>query len=374
MAEAWKATWAVSIDGRDISSRLNPYLMSIEISDKDGSTSDTCAFVLDDTTAQIWLPRDGGLVAVALEGIDVFKGTIDGIQSTGARGQGRIITVNARGFDSRGKVKSPLDFHMDNVDLQTFLNSAAKRAGLSGIVVDPAFGAIVRDYWSADSESFLHLTERLSREFGATFKVQGDQAVFARRGSGLTPSGKPLPSMTATYGDNLIAWDISPFVGRPRGKKAKVRYLDRAAGAHKEVEVEIDSSAEESTVMAVNTAADQEAATTAAGGRKNDSQRKSGEGSVKVDLMPGARVEGSLAIRRARPGIDGAYRISGITHRLDRSGGSETDLELKQPGTGTGKDTRTPTFDWEKHKQQVATDRAIANAPAPGQPGSIQPI
>jgi len=472
--QAWKAEWSVSIDGRDISSRLNPYLESIEVVDKDGTSSDTCRLTLDDTEAQIKLPRAGGLIAVALEGIEVFRGTIDEIQSTGARGQGRVVTVSAKGFDSRGKVKAPLNFHRDDVSMQTFLDDAARRAGLARIVVDPAFGSIVRDYWSADGESFVHLGERLAREFGGTFKVRADRAVLARRGEGMTPSGQPMPSLTGTYGDNLISWDISPFVGRPRGKKARVKFYDRAKARYETREVEIEAteysptdqaaiqeaieqtgrsprpytpqelsiirqvydaagnpvgaltgavlgtirsafetltaeprtytavemaaikaafeapdetmtraySAEEMAIIrqafdapdAVLTptysAADGEAAESIAKGKKSDSQRKSGEGSAQLILTPQARVEGTFTIRGARPGIDGDYRIGGVTHRLDRSGGSTTELELKQPGKGAGADGR-PAGDFDREhfiQEQRAALESVRDQPDPGAP------
>ncbi len=473
--KAWSASWAVSIDGRDISSRLNPFLQSIEVTDKDGTSSDTCRLELDDTEAQIRLPRAGGLIAVALEGIEVFRGTIDEIQSTGARGQGRVVTVSAKGFDSRGKVKAPLDFHRDNVSLQTFLDDAAERAGLAKVVVDPAFGSIVRDYWSADGESFIHLLERLARELGGTPKVRGDRAVLARRGKGLSASGKPMPSLTGTWGDNLLSWDISPYVGRPRGKKARVKWFDHKAAKYEEKEVEIETSTEyspsdtarieaafndtgkapraftsqelsviqrafdvaadpvgalrESALSAVHSAfeavtaeprtytpeemaairaafdapdetmervysaeemaiikaafdapdvvltppyaaADAPTAEGVAQGKKTSSQRKSGEGSVHLILTPQARVEGTFTIRGARPGIDGDYRIGGVTHRLDRSGGSTTELELKQPGKGAGADGRPAgNFDREAFiQEQRAALESVRDQPDPGAP------
>lgn len=478
--DAWKTSWSVSLDGRDITSAMNPYVQSIDVTDKDGASSDSCSIVLDDTKGQIKLPRAGGLIVVRLEGTQVFKGTVDEINSTGARGQGRIITVSARGFDTAGKAKAPLDFHKDNATLQEFLNDAARRAGVSSVAVDPAFGNVRRDYWSADNESFVHLVERVAREFGGTFKLRADEAVLARRGTGMTPSGKPMDSLTATYGENLISWNISPFVGRPRGKKARAKFYDKKTARFETREVEIEATDNEADVVSINaavlraggdsqrvysademaavretfratgepearnyapwqlalanaslaspfgtlqrilaamgatsatgrayspedraaikatfdapsepaatgrtysaadmakikeafysrdvsqesiyTAADADGAMTIAGGKKSDSQRKSGEGSATVTLMPGARVEGTLIVKGARPGIDGPYRIGGVTHRLDRSGGAITELELKQPGSGVGTDNRTASnFDREKYIR----DQAVANA------------
>ena len=170
---AWSVSWSVTLDGANMTDRWNPYLTSIEVSDKDGTASDTANLTFDDSDGQCILPSNGGRVVIALEGMKVFEGTVDEVRSTGARGQGRLLTVSCKGFDSRGKVKEPQDFHKDDATLQAFMDDAAKRAGLKSVRIDPDFAQIRRDYWSADSESFIHLGERIARELGGTFKIQG---------------------------------------------------------------------------------------------------------------------------------------------------------------------------------------------------------
>lgn len=90
----------------------------------------------------------------------------------------------------------------------------------------------------------------------------------------------------------------------------------------------------DTTLGASYSAADVEGADVIAGGKKSDSQRKSGEGSVTVSLMPEVRGDGLLMVRGVRPGIDGAYGVSSVSHRLDRSSGGVTAIELKQPDSG----------------------------------------
>lgn len=368
--EAWTTEWAVSVDGRDLTSRMNPYLQSIEVTDKDGTASDTCSLALDDSKGQVKLPRAGGAISVSLDGVQVFRGTIDEINSTGGRSPGMLLTISAKGFDSRGPVKAPLDFHLDDATLQQFLDAAARRAGIDRVIVDPVYGDTRRDYWSADNESFVHLVERLAREYGGSFKIQNERAILMQRGAGVTPSGKPIPDLTVTRGPggNLLTWDISPFVGRHRGTKAKVKFYDRKTGRHETREAEIDTDGDgvpDATLGASFSAADADGADLVAKGKKSDSQRKSGEGSVTVILMPEVRVDGMLVVQGVRPGIDGAYRVSSVSHRLDRSSGGVTTIELKQPGKGTGAkgDTRKTGLEEEVDRY------AIANAPANQGPG-----
>jgi phage protein D len=347
---AWTVEWKVFVDGEDITSAMQPFLMKISISDKDGSASDTCSLELDDSGGQLKLPAEGAGVQVYLQGISAFTGKVDSVRSKGARGGGRTLSVGAKGFDAKGKVKEPQSHHMDDATLQQFLDKAAKGAGLTGVVIDPAFASIARDYWSANSESFLHLGQKLARELGGTFKIRGDKAVLAKRGEGLSAAGQPLPTVvgiapppTATTG-NVINWDIAPLEGRAKFARTKARYFDRASASFKEVEIETGIEAE-ATSEVRNAFADEDQAKAVAEGRKSNSEREGGQGSVELDLDVTAQAEGTFILTGARPGIDGSYRISGVDHKADRSGGATTRLEIKQPTAGAGKDDRQPSTD-----------------------------
>lgn len=337
-------SWKVTVDGKDCSDKMNPYLISIEVQAKDGKTGDTSNLTFDDSNAQIEMPPKGALVQITLRGLQVFEGYTDELRSSGARGAGRIITVTSKSFNSAGKVKQPQDFHIDDKTLGDFLKKAAENAGLT-ITVDPAFADIKRDYWGADNESLLHLGNRLAQEYGATFKIQGTKAVFAQRGTGKTPSGATLPIIEGIVSDgtdgNLLAWDIAPYIGRPRHSKARGKHYDRPSATWKKVDVPIGEEPDSMTTPA-HAHHDEDSATHSARGAKSHALRQAGDGSAKILLNPKAQVEGTFVIRGARPGIDGAYRIVGVTHTLNRSEGSLTTLELKQPGPDPERAPGTP--------------------------------
>lgn len=343
----WKVEWRVFVDGEDLTSAMRPYLMKITVSDKDGSASDTCSLDFDDSGGQLKLPAEGAAVRVFLQGSLVFEGKVDTVRSQGARGGGRTLSVGAKGFDAKGKAKEAQSHHMDDATLQQFLDRSAKNAGLKGIRLDPSFASITRDYWSASSESFLHLGQKIARELGGTFKIRGDQAVLAKRGQGLSPTGKPMPTVVGIASPpgqktgNVINWSIAPLTGRAKFSKSKVRYFDRPSASFKEIEVETGIDAD-ATDEARTTVADEEQAKALAEGRKAETEREGGLGSVTLDLEVTAQAEGTFILKGARPGVDGAYRIAGVQHQADRSGGSTTSLELKQPGSGAGKDERKP--------------------------------
>lgn len=357
----WKVDWRVFVDGQDMTAGMRPFLIRISVSDKAGSASDACSLDFDDTGGQVKLPAEGALVQVYLQGALVFTGKVDSVRSSGTRGGGRTLAVTAKGFDAKGKAKEPQSHHMDDATLQQFLDKAASNAGLSGVKIDPAFANIMRPYWSAAGESFLHMGQKLARELGGTFKIRGDQAVLVKRGQGTSATGGAMPVVVGQVGSNVISWAISPITGRAKYSKTKVGFFDRKTASFKEIEVETGIEAD-ATNETRTKAADEEQAKAIAEGRKTESERDGGEGTVDLDLEVTAQAEGTFILIGARPGVDGTYRIEGVTHKADRGGGSTTSLDLKQPTAGAGKDERTP-----------GTDRpgsAPVNSTAPGSTGS----
>ena len=86
------------------------HVISIRVSDKAGSSSDTATVVLDDKEGQIVLPEAGARISIMLgfegDGVGiVFDGIVDEVRSSGTRGGGMTVSVSAKGFDSKGKAK-----------------------------------------------------------------------------------------------------------------------------------------------------------------------------------------------------------------------------------------------------------------------------
>lgn len=338
---AWRHTWQVLVDGRDVSANMRPYLMSIEVTDKDGMASDSCRLTFDDTGGQCLLPKNGAGVEVRVDGTAIFEGNVDSTPWRLTRSGGRVLEIAAQGFDTRGKAKQPQRWHGDDLTLEEALTRGAEQAGFS-IVVDPDLAAIVRDYWSPAGASFLAWGEMIAREIGGTFKLRGKKAALARRGQGRNAAGAPMPVIEGVVGGNVIEVSIDPSKGRPAFARKRVRYFDRETGGYLEEFVEIEAG--ETPVEAEDvqrwSAADAGQARTMAESQKTDATRAAGVGRVEMDLTLGAQAEGAFMLSGARPGIDGEYRITGVVHRMDRSGGSRTGLDLAQPQGEAGTDSR----------------------------------
>lgn len=338
------ATYRVTVDGADITSKLDPLLISLTINDQAGTHSDTADLELDDSDGVLLMPKAGAEIEIELgwqgEGLSaVFKGKVDEVRSKGARGGGRTLSITAKGIDTLGKTKQPQTKHLDNKSLKDALIEVGKAAGVTDVRVDPKLASIMRDYWSLDAESFLHFGQRIAREVGGTFKVQGTRAVLALRNGGKSPSGAMLPSFHAVWGENLIVWDIAPIVGRPRVKKVKARFYDAEEAKWKKVEADVEDEDAEAEHTHRHAGADEGEAKGRTDSDKATSEREKGEGTVQVDGSAEPRPEGTCILQGARPGADGTYRIDAVKHTAGR-GGWTTELTLKQPQDSAGKDTR----------------------------------
>jgi phage protein D len=331
---SWQNIWSVSINGADISAGLRPHLISISVTDKDGTAGDTLSITVDDSGGQFRMPDEGASVTAAINGVPVFEGTVDKVKSQGSRGAGLTLSITAKGYDTKGKAKEPQALHKDDATLEEFLGGVADNAGFS-LTIDPELGSVVRDYWAADSESFLHVGQKLAREMNATFKLRGDKAVFARRGK------DTLPGISAAYGQNLLSWDIAPLSGRSLFASAKARWLDRETASFEEEETDFAATRPAKAMNVIRGAVrDKDQAKEVGEARKGEAEREGGEGSATIDINPAAQAEALITLSGTRPGIDGSYRMVSVTHSGSRSSGNSTSLELKQPGGGAGKDDR----------------------------------
>jgi phage protein D len=341
-----QAIFRINVGGVDVTERINAVLESLLVTDKAGTTSDTATITLDDSDGRLIMPSVGSPLLIDLgwrtQGLGrVFEGTVDDVRSNGSRGGGRTLRISGKGFDTKGKAKEPLEFHKDDATLQQFMGEAAAKAGLS-FQAQGDIGSIKREYWSAGTESFVHLGHRIAREVGATFKIVGAKGIMVPRNGGMSASGGSLATVTATWGLNLINWDISPILSRPRFKEARARWFDRQKANWMEEVVGIETPGASSPAQHTNryTRADSDEAKKSGTNNKRGSEREAGNGSVTILGEPAAQPEGTCIIVGARAGVDGPYRIDSVTHDLSRGGGFHTKLGLKQPQGSAGSDSR----------------------------------
>ena len=305
-----RTLFRVVVGELDVTRTLRPILHALHISNRAGQTTDSCDITLDDTNGRLVMPpanapmqvwignRDGQLV-------QMFDGHVDEIRSRATKTEGRILTITAKGMDTSGSAKAPVEAHYDNASLQQVLTEAAAKAGISQVVIDPALGAITRPYWAQQNESLIHFGQRIAREVGGTFKIAGSRVVMAKRGGGTSATGKTLTTVQAAWGVNLISWDIAPVMTRGRYTAARGRYYDPKKGKYAGREHAVKNATATATHVTRHTHADGDEADQHATADAEASDRQSGMGTVRIDGEVYAQPEALCTVAGTRPGIDG---------------------------------------------------------------------
>ena len=339
-----RAVYKVVVNGVDYTSRFDPVMKSITVNDADGVKSDTAQISVADPNGQTYLPEPDAKVEIFLghegKGVGVvFRGKVDSVSCRGTKGGGREMNISAKGLDTKSKAKEPREVHRDNATFGDVAEQWAQDAEMGGVRIDPDLRAIRRDYWSMENESFVHWGDRIAREIGATFRVSDNVAIFVKRNASQTSSGQDLPAIVAKWGQNLISYDVNPYDGRPQFSRTRARWYDREQARFREEDVTIDQQTPAEQRRRI-TSGSQSAARQNAGSDGQESERRKGGGSVTLLGDPQARVESPLRIEDCRPGVDGEYKITSLTHNFSKDGGYTTRVQFGKPGKDAGTDGR----------------------------------
>src|SRR5689334_9902062 len=131
---ALQAVFRVTVNDIDVTNKLNPYLVSIDVHQKFGGTADEAVIELSDNYGELAIPPLDAEMEIELGWKDVgaglvFTGNVHNVVSIGGR-QGRYLRVEAYGTDFYGAVKQPQEDHADNT---SFSEAASKFAGKAGL-------------------------------------------------------------------------------------------------------------------------------------------------------------------------------------------------------------------------------------------------
>lgn len=331
--------YTVIVAGQDVTARFDPHLIDIKITRASGEAADTCDIRLSDQNGDIILPAERAPVLVLVGGMQGFMGFVSDVTYDFDKGSGSVLSLSCSSIDQGSKVKEPTSKHKDDSSLTDFASELGSAAGLA-VNVAGSIAGINRPYWLAMNESFMSWGQRIAKEVGASFKIIGTQAYLVGLNEGISASGRPLTPISAVRGVNLISGSITPIMSRPKFKEVEVSYFDIKKGERVTQKVPTGSSDVDASLRHVIGAASEDQAKTKAEGASKSSDREKGAGTITIlgDIL--AEPEAVCNVSGVRPGIDGGYRMSSVTHNLSKGSGFTTELSLKEPQGGAGVDSR----------------------------------
>ncbi len=334
-----KNAYTVIVSGNDVTSRFAPFLESMEITKSAGETTDSISLKLHDKDGSLFMPQERAPIQAYLAGEPAFDGFVSEVSCSISKGGGRKMDISGSSVDQGGKAKEASLRNKDNAKFSEVAQEWGQKVGLT-VSVSGDIGAIQRPYWLMQHESFMSWGQRTAKDIGATFKVVGNRAFFVSRNAGLSVTGRPLTPVRAAVGFNLIEGSITPIISRPKFNKAGGSYFDKNEGEHVEVEVDTGVEGVDVKLKGGHRSASKDHAKDKATSRGKGADREQGDGSITLIGAATAEPEAPCQVTGWRSGIDGTYRIDSVTHSVDKSGGFTTQLGLKQPKGGAGKDAR----------------------------------
>lgn len=197
-----RPSYRLTLDGTDITPRLNGRLVRLTLREQRGLEADQLDITLADHDGQLAIPPRGAELSLAFgwqdEGL-VEKGrfTVDEIQHTGAPDQ---LTIRARSADLRGQLPGKRTQSWHDLTLGEIVATIAGRNSLEPVVATVLNGIRV-GHIDQTEESDLNFLTRLGERFDAIAAIKAGRLLFTTTGEGLTASGQPMPAITLTRRD-----------------------------------------------------------------------------------------------------------------------------------------------------------------------------
>ncbi|MBR8405550.1 phage late control D family protein [Burkholderia cenocepacia] len=190
------ADYRITLDGRDLSRTIAPYLVYLTLSESRADEADSLNLVLDDSRGDLELPKRGAELKLSIgwEGealVDKGTFTIDEFEFHGAPDQ---ITVSARSASMTDAMHERRDKSWHGQTIGDIVKTIAARHKLTPALGD-ALAKVRIAHIDQTSESDMSFLTRLAKRYDAVMTVKDGRLLFMPIGAGTSASGKPLPTL-----------------------------------------------------------------------------------------------------------------------------------------------------------------------------------
>jgi len=362
----------ITVDGKPVSGDFVSRLISVTVTDKEGTRSDTVQIKLNDVPfAEI--PRRGARVAVSMgyeEG---------GVQSMGEFVVDEVeleclpyaINIQGKSADMRDTLKEHKNRHWDDKTVKDIVSEIASDHGLSPAVSEAVGGHSYKWFGQID-ESDMNVLDRLAARHDGLFTIKEGKLIFAEKGAGRSASGQTVGSFS--LGPESIVQGTCKVSISDRGSYGKVvgYYQDKEGVERKEVEVESEVSDSPAIYRLREAFSSEEEAQKAAKAKSNQLSRGGLSTSVTAVGDASIRAGGVFTYSGVRPGVDGIpFVIETADHSFSKSDGYKTAISGKvQSGKGEGSASSAKEANGTERAKAEASNGGGSSEPAGGSGGS----
>lgn len=187
----------VTLDGRDLTSVIEPRLVSLTITECRQDEADTLDLALDDHDGRLEIPARGALLAVAIGWAgsaltDKGTFTVDEVEHSGAPD---TITIRARSASMTKNMGERQEKSWHAKSVGDIVGAIAARHSLTPAVAE-SLGAIRIPHIDQTNESDMSFLTRLAKRYDAVMTVKDSRLLFMPIGEGVTLSGQAVPTLT----------------------------------------------------------------------------------------------------------------------------------------------------------------------------------
>lgn len=320
----------ITLDGKDLTSRMKPRLVELSLSEKRGGEADQLDITLSDHDGALAIPEPGVRLTVQigwLRGTGVPVGLVSKgdfiVDAVDHDGPPDILTLRARSADLSGDLRTRREVSWKNTTLQAVISDIAGRNRLTPKIAEKLASIAVASIVQS-RESDMALLKRLGKEHDAVATIKGGALIFAPIGAGITAGGKPIPPASITRRDG----DKHRFSIEKQDESTGVEasYHDLKSGKKKKVQ-----TGEKGKLRKLSRTYPTEAAARAAA-KAEHSRRGRLPRKLSFDLAlgrPDLYPERQLTAKGWKPEIDGSsWLIASVSHRLSNSGFT-TSIEME---------------------------------------------
>lgn len=194
--------YRLTIGGLDITEKVNPRLISLQLTDNRGTEADQLDIALDDSDGQLSIPAHGAELRLWLgwntTGL-VDKGSFT-VDETVHAGAPDTLTIRARSADLRKGLAAKKERSWHGTTLGEIARKVAAEHELKAEIAKDVDSIEVK-HLDQTNESDINLLTRLAKEHDAIAAIKGGSLLLFPAGAGKSAGGSILPHRVLTRKD-----------------------------------------------------------------------------------------------------------------------------------------------------------------------------
>lgn len=319
-------------DGVDLTSRVNPRIIDLSLTEKRGEEADQLDLTIHNHDGQLAPPKVGAILNLALgweSGEDVLPGMVDKgsfrVDEVERSGPPDVIIIRARSADLTGDYRTRRTKSWLDTTLGAIIQTIAGENGFSSRITGELASIPIKAIEQA-GKSDMAFVRDLGRRYDAVATVKAGTLIFMPLRSSTTPGGETLPTLRLSKVDGWT-WTFR-HEERTGADGAEAEYHDQDAGRRKKVTTGGKKPRKLKKVYASKADAEKAAQTAAA-------KAKRGAFSFTYELAlgdPAITPNQPVALSGWDTEIDGIRWLVGEVRTQFGSGGLVTALKLESAG------------------------------------------